>query len=156
MTEEQRDKINEGMAKAVAILQQLAIDYNFHYGLNFAAYNNGNEMVGNGVFYNEALKSGTITHFIEQLHNVQEKQSSIIPNMLQLGYTIVMCLDNDRKPKDWTGDWLTKDQLYVVMNTRKMANGEYCYVLKGMMPAAPYDGYICSRFIRIITQSKFN
>jgi|ERR1035437_2773006 hypothetical protein len=156
LPEEDRIKIDAQIEEALEILRNLSKEYKFHFALNMVTYDDQNELAGYGVYCDDLIKSGTFMQFIEQLYALQQKQLSVIPNLLQVGYTIVICDDDDKKPKDWTGDWIKKGMVYIVSNTRKMVNGEYCYVLRGVQPNPPYDGFTCKRFSRIIIRSIFN
>lgn len=150
--ENNKDIINGKIEEAIAILMTLASNYKFDFILNYTSSMKG---VISGIAYNEGMNMGILDLFINNL-SILKSEVNLIPNMLQEGYFIVVCVDDSNKPTNFKGDWIIKNHIYIVESIKVVATNKFCYILKDLRPLKPYEGFYCERFVRIIENCLYN
>lgn len=146
---------NEKMQDLKSILEFLSSEFNVQYALNYTKMSDdGKHVVSQDMLYCRGLSNDVSNHFIDNLIRYQEHINKI-PNLIRQGETVVVCLDDSRKPEN-IGDWLEKDLHYIVDGMRLTKDGNFAYILRGMKTNAPYDGYSMTRFRRVYVNDTMN
>ena len=151
-TEKDEHTVKQKMEEIEAMLKFLEAEYDLHYMLNYVKLNETESTIIMGdTIMNEKLDTASCGLFLNNTTNIYQRLDDL-NSVLAAGNTLVRCEDDNFPPN--IGQKPDKNKVYIVDGiVRTAEDGVFCYVLRGLAPNPPYQGYSSKRFSKLMSKA---